>query len=68
MPVHTLQQISDVILPMCCELCTGKVHVRYAPSKGRATANVYHCPHCHQTVRLELPGLIVPPVQIRYND
>lgn len=55
----------DVMLPVSCSRCDGKVLVTYQPAAGSDIWNCYHCPHCHERVRIPLPGLIVPPVQIR---
>ncbi len=63
----------DVILPLHCAECHGKVRVTYhplsdVPDVARRVGNIYHCPHCHQQVSLPLPGLLIPPVQVRYDS
>ena len=63
----------DVILPLRCAECHGTVRVTYHPLSDvtgmtMEVGNIYHCPHCHQQVSLPLPGLLIPPVQARYDS
>jgi DNA-directed RNA polymerase subunit RPC12/RpoP len=59
----------DVTLPLDCINCGGKIFVTYEPAMGPHRApNIlarYTCPHCRKQAQIELPGLLVPPVQIR---
>ncbi len=61
----------DVILPLQCPLCSGKVLVTYEAAKHtlgvQKIRNHYTCPHCRKQTEIEVPGLLVPPVQVRYD-
>ena len=55
----------DVTVPLRCPLCQGKIWITYETGHGSDIQARYSCPHCRQRVQIELPGLLVPPVQIR---
>ncbi len=61
----------DVTLPVHCPACNGKLSVTFeanvGPHRAPNVRAMYTCPHCRKKVDIMLPGLLVPPVQIRYE-
>jgi hypothetical protein len=55
----------DVTVPLRCPLCQGKISITYETGHGSDIRARFSCPHCRQRVQIDLPGLLVPPVQIR---